>query len=269
MAELEAVPSVPDRWEAVHSRPDVILRDGVLHLANASLTPAEATEADLLHLADALAAAGVRTVLARTAAGRPILAVDAADRELAVGAVTRAAAGEPLYAKAAGSRPVLVADAGLPLAEGVSAVTLFRPRLEPRGGLRYGAAEGVRLETWRFGEALVETPAQNALLRRLTPRADLALATVERHGRTWTTVAGMFARHPGEFAADVDMVFSWVDGSSSEFQRARARRMAEYVVGDGDDSSARFRHVDELRYALRSVHMFAPWVRRIFIATDS
>ena len=27
--------------------------------------------------------------------------------------------------------------------------------------------------------------------------------------------------------------------------------------------------MDELKYALRSVHMFAPWIRRIFIATDS
>src|SRR3546814_21017208 len=45
--------------------------------------------------------------------------------------------------------------------------------------------------------------------------------------------------------------------------------MDGYVVGDGDDSPARFRQIDELRYALRSVHMYAPWVRRIFIATDS
>ena len=64
-------------------------------------------------------------------------------------------------------------------------------------------------------------------------------------------------------------MFSWVDGSASDFQRQRAAQMAEYVVGDGDDGPARYRHVDELRYALRSVHMYAPWVRRIFIATDS
>jgi hypothetical protein len=79
----------------------------------------------------------------------------------------------------------------------------------------------------------------------------------------------MFDPHPNEFTEDVDMVFSWVDGSSSEFQRQRAARMKGYVVGDGDDNAARYRQVDELRYALRSVHMYAPWVRRIFIATDS
>jgi len=40
-------------------------------------------------------------------------------------------------------------------------------------------------------------------------------------------------------------------------------------VGSGDDSAARYRQLDELKYALRSVHLFAPWIRRIFIVTDS
>lgn len=45
--------------------------------------------------------------------------------------------------------------------------------------------------------------------------------------------------------------------------------MAQHVVGEGDDAEARIRQIDELKYALRSVNMFAPWIRRIFIATDS
>ena len=45
--------------------------------------------------------------------------------------------------------------------------------------------------------------------------------------------------------------------------------MAGVVVGEGDDHEARFRQINELKYALRSVYMFAPWIRRIFIATDS
>ncbi len=116
---------------------------------------------------------------------------------------------------------------------------------------------------------LVEAPHDNAVTRRLTPASDIDFTEVERYGRRWRTIAGMFDVHPAEFTEDVDMVFSWVDGSSTDFQRQRAAQMAEYVVGEGDDGPARYRHVDELRYALRSVHMYAPWVRRIFIATDS
>ena len=50
---------------------------------------------------------------------------------------------------------------------------------------------------------------------------------------------------------EIDMVFSWVDGSSDEFVRERAKRMQSYVVGEGDDSEARYRQIDELKYALR------------------
>jgi hypothetical protein len=64
-------------------------------------------------------------------------------------------------------------------------------------------------------------------------------------------------------------VFSWVDGSDPEFRARRAAQMSEHVVGEGDEAEARIRQIDELKYALRSVNMFAPWVRRIFIATDS
>jgi hypothetical protein len=79
----------------------------------------------------------------------------------------------------------------------------------------------------------------------------------------------MFTPHAGDITFDIDMVFSWVDGNDPEFRARRAAAMANHIVGEGDDADARIRHIDELKYALRSVHAFAPWVRRIFIATDS
>ena len=79
----------------------------------------------------------------------------------------------------------------------------------------------------------------------------------------------MFADHASDISFDIDLVFSWVDGSSKEFQAQRAKRMQNYIVGEGDESEARFRQIDELKYALRSIHMYAPWIRRIFVATDS
>jgi UDP-glucose 4-epimerase len=79
----------------------------------------------------------------------------------------------------------------------------------------------------------------------------------------------MFDEHASEVTFDIDMVFSWVDGTDLEFQRERARRMGSYVVGEGDDSEARYRQIDELKYALRSIYVYAPWIRNIYIATDS
>jgi UDP-glucose 4-epimerase len=164
--------------------------------------------------------------------------------------------------------PVLACEAEV-LPDSPAVVRAYRPRITASGSLRYGPSFGVHLEFWRFGDDTVEAPRDNALTRRLTAAADISYTEVARHGRTWRTITGMFEPHPLEVTDEIDMVFSWVDGSSNEFQRQRAAQLAEYVVGEGDDGPARYRHVDELRYALRSVHMYAPWVRRIFIATDS
>jgi hypothetical protein len=266
MATLSALPVHPRSWAALLDRDDIVLDRGVLRLRHESTTPDDARAEDLLLTADALAAAGVAVLLVRHDVRVPALVVDVQDAAAAVAALR--AVPEPLYVKRKAFGAVLAAELGDP-SPSPSSMRVYRPRISSRGDLRYDHEVGVRIEFWRFGEELVEAPNDNAVMRRLTPASDVGFTTVSRHGRTWRTVAGMFDVHPAEFTEDVDMVFSWVDGSSSEFQRQRAAQLAEYVVGEGDDGPARFRHVDELRYALRSVHMYAPWVRRIFIATDS
>lgn len=250
----------------VLARDDLQLHDGMLHLRAPRATPWSAREEDLLLVADAFDAADVPLLLARRDQYSPILVVDLADRARALGALARAGEEHPLHAKVKSAPAVPIGDAVL--SAGPSALRVFRPRAVAPG-YRLGSREAVRLEFWEFGDERIVAPSANALLRASTPREDVRLTTVERFGRSWRTIEGMWDPHPHEFTDDVDIVFSWVDGSSTEFQRQRAAQLAEYVVGEGDDGPARFRHVDELRYALRSVHMYAPWIRRIFIATDS
>ncbi len=268
MPALSVVPNPQDSWSTLLDRPDVALEGGQLHLVHDTVTPEEARISDLLFVAATLESAGIEVILLRHDRSLPALAVSLDRREDAMAALAAAGEEEPLYVKAKGRPAQRATEARIP-GDAPAAMRVFRPRLARPGGLRYGAGHGARLEFWRFGEEIVEAPHDNALTRRLTPATDVRPATVERYGRLWHTVDGMFDLQPDEFTEDVDIVFSWVDGSSSQFQRQRAARMAEYVVGEGDDGPARFRHVDELRYALRSVHMYAPWVRRIFIATDS
>ncbi|MEI3847341.1 MULTISPECIES: stealth conserved region 3 domain-containing protein [unclassified Microbacterium] len=268
MTVLSALPRATDPSTALIERPDVIVDRGVLHLVHDDLAPHQAREADLLLVASVLEEAGIDVLLIRHDRRLPALVVDVSRREAAQAALAAVCDREPLYLKAKGRAPVLACDAPA-LSDAPSVVRVYRPRLTSSGGHRYGAAWGVHLEFWRFGADTVDAPRDNALTRRVTATDDIAYETVERHGRPWRSVAGMFDPQPLEVVDDIDIVFSWVDGSTSEFQRQRAAQMAEYVVGDGDDGPARYRHVDELRYALRSVHMYAPWVRRIFIATDS
>lgn len=68
---------------------------------------------------------------------------------------------------------------------------------------------------------------------------------------------------------DVDLVYLWVDGNDPVWQ---AKHNA--LIGKTEESSpinckGRYANNDELKYSLRSVEMYAPWIRKIFIVTDN
>lgn len=249
-------------------RSDVVVRKGRLTLLNGHLTPQQSMIEDLLFIDDALTAADVDHMLIRGNDTRPVLALDERDRQRAESTLMDACANEPFYAKPPGERAVLIADDGLGQS-GRDVLRLFRPRLEPIGRLRYGADTAVQVEFWRVTDTEVLAPVENAMMRRSLPLDEFVRTEVERYGRTWQTIEHMFDDHVSDITFPIDMVFSWVDGNAIEYQRARQAQQASAVLGEGDDAPARFRQIDELKYALRSVHTFAPWIRTIYIATDS
>jgi Stealth protein CR2, conserved region 2/Stealth protein CR3, conserved region 3/Stealth protein CR4, conserved region 4/Stealth protein CR1, conserved region 1 len=259
------------------NRTDVVFRKGAYRLSGAPFTPHDARADDLNVLAAALDDAAIDYLLVRGNNDRPVLAVDRARRADVAIALAGAFAGEPFYSALLDSDgeldeqhdPLLLADGALASDRAAAAFRIYRPRIAPSGKLRYGADDAPQLEFWRFTEDLITAPLENALMRHQLPRSEAVQDTVEAYDRAWPTLEHMWAPLASDVTFDIDMVFSWVDGTSLDFQRERAKRMKSYVVGDGDDSEARFRQIDELKYALRSVYTFAPWVRRIFIATDS
>jgi UDP-glucose 4-epimerase len=266
MTTLSALPETPRH--TVSWRTDLVLDHGLLHLVHDDITPARASLDDLLAVADALEEGGVPLLLIRRDRSTPVLVVDLERREDALQALRAHLPADPFYVRTKGTPAVPLEDAATPGAA-PSAARIFRPRITSARTLRYGSRYAARVEFWRFGSELTEAPDDNVLTRRLTPTSELTFTDVERYGRLWRTIDGMFDAHEDEFLEPVDIVFSWVDGSASQFQQHRAAQLASHVVGEGDDGPARYRHVDELRYALRSVHMYAPWIRRIFVATDS
>ena len=138
-----------------------------------------------------------------------------------------------------------------------------------RTGRAADSGRWIDVECWRIGRKSVTCPRANAFTREQFDRADLEPATVDVFDRRWPTLAGMFEAHTNDVGFEIDVVFSWVDGTDPAWRAERARWLTGAVVGDGDDADARIRQIDELRFALRSVHSHVPWVRRIFIATDS
>jgi hypothetical protein len=255
---------------------DVALAGSVGSADGLRLTPYEAMVQDLLFIRVELEMAGIPFLLIRGADGRPALVVDISLRARVAETLMAACLEAPLRAKildGTGRSSVYLGDGLLSADPDPRLLRVFRRRECPRSGLRYGASAGVELQFWVFDGMQAICPIENSLTRKALPLSEIVYTTVELHGRTWPTIAGMFEPHAGDVTFDIDMVFSWVDGNDPEFRARRAAAMADHlanhIVGEGDDADARIRQIDELKYALRSVHAFAPWVRRIFIATDS
>jgi hypothetical protein len=166
-------------------RDDVVVRKGQFTLVNENLTPGQATIEDLLAIADALERHGIEFLLVRGDRNPHFLAVDVKRRTDVARALAEAFVNEPFYSKAQRHRGARTTVSGVPgrrakpvretalfVADGKLSATgkarilsLFRPRIDPTGRLRYGAAHGVRLEFWKFGVDEIVAPAANSIMR--------------------------------------------------------------------------------------------------------
>ncbi len=67
---------------------------------------------------------------------------------------------------------------------------------------------------------------------------------------------------------DIDLVYLWVDGNDPKW-RAKRDACIGKPSGKEVNCKGRFSDNDELKYSLRSVEKYAPWIRKIFIVTDN
>lgn len=61
----------------------------------------------------------------------------------------------------------------------------------------------------------------------------------------------------------IDFIITWVDGNDPDWQNEKNK----YKGIKGDSRNSRFRDWDTLRYLLRGIERFAPWVNKVFLVT--
>jgi len=70
----------------------------------------------------------------------------------------------------------------------------------------------------------------------------------------------------------IDVVYTWVDDKDPEWAARKAAHTPDDLGGTGIDSGGldkeRFNNRNELKFSMRSIQTFAPWVRHIFLVTD-
>ena len=68
---------------------------------------------------------------------------------------------------------------------------------------------------------------------------------------------------------DIDLVYLWVDGNDPVWQAKRDAYIGKTEEKSSVNCIGRYANNDELKYSLRSIELYAPWIHRIFIVTDN
>ncbi|MCQ2153859.1 MAG: Stealth CR1 domain-containing protein [Bacteroidales bacterium] len=68
---------------------------------------------------------------------------------------------------------------------------------------------------------------------------------------------------------EIDLVYLWVDGSDPQWIAKHNALTASGTAFRDADCKGRYADSGELKFSLRSVEKYAPWIHRIFIVTDN
>jgi hypothetical protein len=140
-------------------------------------------------------------------------------------------------------------------------------------GSRFVHAFGgrVRLQFWGTGpDGTWVAPGRIGHVPQV-PIDEQVLVPVERPEGWFPTLRAWADPDISAVTFPIDVVYTWVDGEDPDWRRrkrAAAPAVANGRVAEAADGSERFRNRDELRYSLRSVDTYAPWVRHVWIVTD-
>ncbi|MER7823149.1 Stealth CR1 domain-containing protein [Streptomyces sp. NPDC096097] len=292
-------PAAAREEELLATVANLVRHRGRLALVRDDLLPADARDANLRSLAQALEAAAVPYGLVPDGRLTHRVAIAPGDRAAALKACAAAFAGLPVYARlvtADGEAGEVLAEdlpAAVDAAEAaplpgdgdrpagpvprpahVRSVRLHHPVVTSGRTLTYGPETGCDLEFWEApdsGEGAIAT-------LRETPYGwwvpSLTASATHRVGdRDYPVVDCFSGRFPDDIDFPVDAVITWVDAADPAWRRRRDRAARAAAHGTGRDSGVdladnRYRDRGELRYCLRSIAAYAPWIRHIHLVTD-
>ena len=172
-------------------------------------------------------------------------------------------------------------------------IRFAQPLLSPAGRLLGGFEYGCDVQFWRDGADLLERENTKEILSRLRvqtspevfadswvaptrnkvadvlPDAQRKPSTLVVNDRTHPTFEPFTWKLVDDVDLAIDVVYTWVDGDDPEHAVKRARhRGGSQDVNSRAANASRFTSHDELRYSLRSLEMYAPFVRHVHLVTD-
>ncbi|UQA92575.1 stealth family protein [Streptomyces halobius] len=264
-------------------------------------TAADTSARNLNLVADALEQAGIGYFLVPGhSSTRHVLGVRLADRKRFLESLRELYRGTAFYAATPSreglpAESVLYADGALPTAVKRSDTIRFGEiLLGPAGQVLADLDFGCDVEFWRDGSKLLESeggPARIAKLRTQAPPDVLAdalvaprrnavsdvlpaaaqkTAVLRVRGRDVPTFAEFLQPRIDAVDFPIDVVYTWVDGSDPELRAKREfyRTGAPPRISARETGASRYTSHDELKYSLRSLEMYAEFIRHVYVVTD-
>ncbi|MET9882809.1 stealth family protein [Streptomyces sp. NPDC006430] len=153
---------------------------------------------------------------------------------------------------------------------------------DPTGNLVFGQESGVDLEFWAEDSGQLIAPRPNSVVMEVPADGRRTWAPQQLFSPVpapyWTgearTLAEFTAPLPSDHLFPIDVVYTWVDDADPEWRASKDAVRRGITAGtetaplhEQAANDARFTSRDELRYSLRSIHQYAPWVHQIFLVT--
>ena len=239
------------------------------------LTPEEVKQQNLDLLVDVFERADIPYFLVRGFSPmRHRVGVPAQHRRQVLTLLAAACDGRAVYAaRLRGSALgdiALATDVTRPDSSDADVLRVFQVHVRPDGASVLGGEYGCDLEFWREEPAALVGPRRNQVSHRVP--APLATPTdMPVRDRTYRTLAPFTAPLVEDVDFPIDVVYTWVDGSDPEWLARKAASLPDLqrdTHGVLATDASRFLDRDELKYSLRSLASYAPFVRNVYVVTD-
>ncbi|MFK0168518.1 stealth family protein [Streptomyces sp. NPDC090306] len=231
---------------------------------------------------------------------RHVLGVNVVDRERFLDALEEQNAGKAVFIgrPLPGGKlkhPAMFLDGALPAPLRTAPVLrVGENHLGPAGQLLAGPELACDVEFWQDGAQLLQSPDGPRRLAEIQPQASADVfaesliaprnngvtdvlpaaeqqpVTVRIGERELPGFAALVLPTVNEVTFPVDVVYTWVDGEEPAMRAKRARHQERGTaeILDKETNASRYTSHDELKYSLRSLAMYADFVRHIYIVTD-
>lgn len=134
---------------------------------------------------------------------------------------------------------------------------------------RAGAHTSIRVQIWEREETQLVGPVKNVIARRIehAPAAERGFFEPGALSHVDDLLTHPLATHV-DF--DVDVVYTWVNHRDPGWRALWTTTVGTEPEQEAGDTRGldRYLNRDELKFSLRSVAQYAPWVRKIFVVTN-